>query len=299
MVAVADGMEERRQFWRSPFIPGFELFEAKASTAPFQVYNVEYTIGVPVTWAGHVNHDGQPTDLSAGRALLLRPGEFLSTPGAPRPGDLRVMILSQAALQQYAGEYLKRPAELEWKASVPRCSKEMLAAFHRVYADLHSAPTAMQFQSTMTTFFSVMVQEMVAGVRPSRTLTDGSRQAERMRELMHHSPEGLTMGLAELAEGVGMTRFRALRAFKRKYGVPPHAYQLAVRVGLAAPLLMRGDSVTRVAHTLGFSDQSHFTRHFKRLWRVTPGNYRHQARPIPFARSPSCTAQSDGVLFSI
>jgi AraC-like DNA-binding protein len=209
------------------------------------------------------------------------------------------MIISDAALQQYAGEYLSRPTELDWKASLARCSQQLLAAFQRVFLDLHSEPSALQFQSTMADFFSVMVREMVAGARPVEKLPDGSQQAATMRELMHHSPEGLTIGLSELAAAVGMTRFQALRAFKRRYGIPPHTYQLAVRVGLSAPLLMRGESVTRVAHTLGFTDQSHFTRHFKRLWRVTPGSYAYRARPIPFTPRPTCTTRSDGVSFGI
>lgn len=297
MSAVPAGPAETRQFWRSAHIPGFELVEAKASTAAWQVYNVEYTIGVPDTWAGPVNHDGRAKDVGGGEALLFRPGEFLASPGAARPGDLRVMIMSRAALEQYAGEHLSRPTELEWKASLTHCSRELLWAFRHVFSHLHGVPTAMQFQSAMTDFFSVMLGELISGPQPHRKVPDDSRQAARMRELMHHSPDGLTIGLSELAAAVGLTRFQALRAFKRRYGVPPHTYQLAVRVGLSASLLTRGASVTHVAHEMGFTDQSHFTRHFKRLWRVTPGSYAARARAIP-PPPPSCTTKTDGVSFS-
>ena len=119
-----------------------------------------------------------------------------------------------------------------------------------------------------------------------------------MRELMHHSPEGLTMGLDDLAKAVDLTRFQALRAFKRKYGIPPHDYQLTVRTGLAVPLLCRGASVTHVAHELGFTDQSHFTRHFKRIWRMTPGRYARGSQMIPFAQRRPFTSRSDGVTYS-
>ena len=41
----------------------------------------------------------------------------------------------------------------------------------------HGSPTAMQFQSAMTDFFSVMVAELVTGTRSDTCLPDGSRIA--------------------------------------------------------------------------------------------------------------------------
>jgi len=72
---------------------------------------------------------------------------------------------------------------------------------------------------------------------------------------------------------VGLSRFQALRAFKRHYGMPPHAYQLRVRVGLAQRSLRAGGQPAQVAAEYGFVDQSHLTRHFKRLVGVTPAQY--------------------------
>ena len=151
----------------------------------------------------------------------------------------------------------------------------------------------------MVELFAIMLRELVMGSRPSERLADCSRPAARMRELIHHGPEGLSLGLDALARAVGLTRFQALRAFRRRYGIPPHAYQLTVRTGMAAPLLLRGASVTYVAHELGFTDQSHFTRHFKRIWGITPGNFARGADLVPFAQRRPCTSQSDGITYSV
>ena len=40
------------------------------------------------------------------------------------------------------------------------------------------------------------------------------------------------------------------------------------------PLLRQGMSLTQVAETMGFNDQSHYIRHFKRVMGVTPGQYK-------------------------
>jgi AraC-like DNA-binding protein len=299
MPEAAQGELEKRTYWRSPDLPGFDFMEATRSKTAWQVYNVRHSIGMPESWRAPLNHDGRHSDIGPGQALLTRPGEVHSTPGSSRPGTLRALVIAEEALEDYAGEYLARPREIDWKAGTLHCSLQLVDAYQRVFSAFLSAPTAMEVQSKMVELFAIVLRELVTGSRASEKLTDCSRPAARMRELMHHSPDGLTLGLDALAKAVGLTRFQALRVFKRKYGMPPHAYQLTVRTGLAAPLLQRGASVTHVAHELGFTDQSHFTRHFKRIWGVTPGYFARGNEVIPFALRRSCTAQSDGISYSI
>ncbi len=60
--------------------------------------------------------------------------------------------------------------------------------------------------------------------------------------------------------------------------MPPHTYQLQLRMARARRLLQRGMEPGDVAAQLGFTDQSHLTRHFKRLFRLTPGQYARACR---------------------
>lgn len=54
-------------------------------------------------------------------------------------------------------------------------------------------------------------------------------------------------------------------------GVTPHQYILQRRIEKAKYLLQQGKlSIAEVAATVGFCDQSHFTRYFKRIVGVTP-----------------------------
>src|SRR5262249_49927670 len=79
--------------------------------------------------------------------------------------------------------------------------------------------------------------------------------------------------LDELARLTNLSPFHLLRVFQRETGLPPHAYLTQLRVGRAKILLAAGLPLLRVAQDSGFSDQSHLTRHFKRLVGVTPGRY--------------------------
>jgi len=102
------------------------------------------------------------------------------------------------------------------------------------------------------------------------------RVTEYIEEYLVRNPS-----LTELAEEVGMNRYRFSRLFKRSTGLSPHQYVIARRVEKAKRLLgLEGSSLHEVALGTGFADQSHLTRHFKRLVGVTPGEFRRRGKNV-------------------
>ena len=86
--------------------------------------------------------------------------------------------------------------------------------------------------------------------------------------------------LAQLAAVVRLNPYHFARQFKAATGLPPHQYVIARRVERAKQLLQGGAglSLAEVAAHAGFSDQSQFCRHFKRLVGVTPEQFRTPAK---------------------
>jgi AraC-like DNA-binding protein len=80
------------------------------------------------------------------------------------------------------------------------------------------------------------------------------------------------VSLRDLAQASGLSPFHLARLFHRRMGLPPHQYHENVRMQRARDLLMR-ESIADVAVAVGYPDQSHFTRRFKRFYGVTPGLY--------------------------
>jgi AraC family transcriptional regulator len=80
----------------------------------------------------------------------------------------------------------------------------------------------------------------------------------------------------DLAAVAHLSPYHFARMFKASTGLPPHQYVIARRVDRAKRLLRGGDelSLAQVAARAGFWDQGHFTRHFKRLFGVTPKQFR-------------------------
>jgi AraC-like DNA-binding protein len=79
--------------------------------------------------------------------------------------------------------------------------------------------------------------------------------------------------LRALARFAGLSAFHLCRVFREAVGMPPHAYQTQIRVRRAKSLLAAGVPIARAAAEAGFYDQSHLTRHFKRIVGLTPGRY--------------------------
>ena len=84
--------------------------------------------------------------------------------------------------------------------------------------------------------------------------------------------------LTGVAEAAGVSRYAVLRAFRRELGISPYALVTQVRIEQAKRLLRAGVGIAMVSQRVGFADQSHLARHFKRFLGVTPGAYARGVR---------------------
>ena len=83
------------------------------------------------------------------------------------------------------------------------------------------------------------------------------------------------ISLEAMAEEVNISRFYFCRLFKQSTGITPYQYLIKCRIERSKILLReRKLSITDIALEVGFSNQSHFTKHFKRLIGITPKIYR-------------------------
>ena len=123
-----------------------------------------------------------------------------------------------------------------------------------------------------------LIRHVSAPRQPARR-RDSTLPRARLRAVVEYIEEHLDAGptLAQMAAAVGLNPYHFARQFKAATGLPPHQYVLARRVERAKELLQAGTDVSlaEVALRAGFSDQSQFSRHFKRQVGVTPGRFGH------------------------
>lgn len=83
------------------------------------------------------------------------------------------------------------------------------------------------------------------------------------------------LSLKELSNLVQMSPHYFSTLFKQSTGTTPHQYVIRCRIERAKYLMEQNKlSLAEIATQVGFVDQSHLHRHFKRLVGITPKNYR-------------------------
>lgn len=106
-----------------------------------------------------------------------------------------------------------------------------------------------------------------------------------------------TISLDQLAAYVELNRFTLAKRFRLHFGVSPHRYLCEVRVRHAQSLMEKGLRPTDIASEVGFFDQSHLIRHFKRTCGMTPREYmsrriRRQSSQTVSKPKPGCCSAS-------
>jgi AraC family transcriptional regulator len=125
-----------------------------------------------------------------------------------------------------------------------------------------------------------LIRHVLAPWSPARG-HDRTLPRGRLRAVVEYIEEHLDAGLTleQMAAVAHLSVYHFARQFRRATGLPPHQYVIARRVERAKGLLQAGTdlSLALVAAHAGFSDQSQFCQHFRRVVGVTPGQFRKSA----------------------
>jgi AraC family transcriptional regulator len=135
------------------------------------------------------------------------------------------------------------------------------AALDRMYGEALSTALAVH-----------LLREYDAAVlRPKRQYGELSR--EKLVRAVEYIQDQLDADLtvSGIAQAVGMSPYHFTRLFKEFTGQTPYQYVVDARVKKAKELLTTGKfTISEVAYHVGFADQSHLTRHFKRVFGLPP-----------------------------
>ena len=102
-----------------------------------------------------------------------------------------------------------------------------------------------------------------------------TRSAAAIQGALRHIGENLNqpLTLSELSSLTGLSMWRFATVFRQQVGVAPHRYICRLRLERAQALIREGVPAASAASEAGFYDQSHFSRHFKSVFGMTPGQY--------------------------
>jgi AraC-like DNA-binding protein len=202
-------------------------------------------VGLVETGAQSYSYRGARHITPAGQVFIVNAGEPHTGESATASGYVKGAVLDDQPLAR------------------------LLARFHR---SLIEQATSVERESTL----------LDAGARLLRTYGDPhlmERRIAREHPAVKRAREYLEahfdqdVSLMTLANLVTLSPYYFARAFEKETGLPPHAYLESIRIAAAKRFLDQGLPIVETALSVGYADQSHLTRRFKRFLGMTPGQY--------------------------
>jgi AraC-like DNA-binding protein len=265
---------ETATYWRARDLGDLELLRAHYITFSYAPHAHEgYAIGVIEEGAERFEYRHSSYVVPAGAIALINPGEpHTGAAATPDGWRYRMLYPEVGLLQRAASELSGRRRDVPFFAepvmSDPALAKKLLG----LHAMIETSTDPLERESQMLGVFAMLVERHADTLHLAATIKAEPISVRRVRTyLEEHASEPIT--LAELAALSSTSAYHLLRTFHAATGLPPHAYLTQIRIGRAKHLLAQGYTPTEVATLVGFYDQSHLTRHFKRTVGVPPAQY--------------------------
>ncbi|KAF1030104.1 MAG: HTH-type transcriptional regulator NimR [Pseudomonas sp.] len=262
------------QYWRSPLLPGADLLTATYRQHHFAAHwHDTYTVSVIEAGAERYDYRGARYVADAGCVPVLNPGEVhTGSPAMDGGWRYRVFYLPVECVQRVMDDLSGRPCAMPWFGDDILRDADLTRRLLAAHQTLQYSRDPLHAEHAFLDAVSLLLARH-AGQRPhiQHLARDSMRVGTMKARLREELAEPLT--LSELAGEVGLSTFHAARLFIRETGLAPHAWRNQLRLNRALQQLREGMAATDVASANGFADLSHFTRHFKKSFGVSPGRW--------------------------
>ncbi|MFF0789065.1 AraC family transcriptional regulator [Streptomyces spiralis] len=280
---AAGSGEERARHWRYEELPGVDLLRARYVRKEFVRHTHEHFVIAAIAEGVEVFHH-RGTDQYAGPGALA-----LVNPDTPHTGRAGVPEGWRYGAVYPTPELVAEiAADTTGIRGTPGFVSPVLEdpyAVGLVHQVLRAADEGNALAAD--TLLRVAVTRLLrlnGGMLPQpQVRTAGARIAARARAVLEERMAAPPT-LERLAAELGTSPFALLRAFRQAYGMPPHTWLTDARVRRARRLLDAGTAPAQAAADVGFTDQSHLSRHFSRIVGVPPGAYQRERKNVQDAR---------------
>lgn len=259
-------------FQRLEQLPFMELRQVQHSAACYHSHaHDEFSFGVIDAGQALYKNGPRQHHITQTQSVTINPGDVHSCNPKQGQWSYRMLFVETAWVGQLQQEMLARPAS-DYSAFEQQLlsDKQYYALLNRLFISIGQQRNPLQQESLLLAFFEQQFASQNALRKDLSCLA--KPQLQRVREYIQDQLQH-TLSLSELAEVAGLSRYHLVRSFKQVYGLSPHAFQLNQRINRAKGLLREGNSIADTANQLGFADQSHFQRNFKKRIALTPRQY--------------------------
>jgi AraC-like DNA-binding protein len=233
----------------------------------------EYVVGIIESGVQRLDLERGVHYSPPGSIVLINPGEsHTGGPGLPDGYIYRTFYASESFIRTAAAEVGMTSAILPSFGKTVIADRplyDVLLAFHRSLAD---AAATLEQETRLRYAISLLVRWHTERRSSNWRLAGATPASRRARQYLDESYVR-DVSLSELAAACGCSPFHLARAFTAQFGLPPHAYLNNLRVNRAKRMIRAGTPLADVAYAVGYCDQSHLNRRFKKIVGITPSQY--------------------------
>jgi AraC-like DNA-binding protein len=262
-------------YHRTAALSGVELLVASNNSRIWRLFHERYCVCACSVAATTWNYRGETNFTGDNSIGLMEPGEIHRVKSSLRPSNFKAFFIDRQVVSDFARE--------SGLSGVPHLrvaqisDPALFAALERAASSIEAGDESLDQQISFVEFLAGVLG--YAEKAPRNAVYSHTHAAIRRARDLLQMRFNETVTLSELAAASRLSRFHLIRSFTNGLGLPPHAYQIHVRIERARELLRKGAHSGQVASLVGFSDQSHFTRHFKKIMLVTPSQYARGVAP--------------------
>lgn len=266
---------EFAHFW-TPDFAGVELFQAHLCRYTFDKhFHDAYTVGLNERGWGQSLVSGQWVNSPPQSFNLINPGEVHTGQAADDQGwGFRNLYISPTLMRWALVQLGQNPSTLPVFPAPVAHHPALRSRFLQVFCAFDQGMPRLTQQSLFLDLISHLWPPH-SDLQTAPSLVEKAPAMALVRDYLeaHYAENVAIETLSQLSQ---LSPYYLIRCFHQQVGLPPHLYQRQVRLLKAKQALQTPQSLAAIANDTGFFDQSHFTRSFKRVFGVTPGQYRRR-----------------------
>ncbi len=272
--------KEKITFLKIPELGNLELLHASYCRHQFSPhFHDGHVIGTIEKGQLGFDYRGEKLVASEGQINLADPGEVHNGFAVSETGwQYRMFYLAQGQLESILGEGQNKNAAMPFfKKGVlkdKRLAGEILC-LHRDFQD-----PAVSFLEKESRFYDLIHHVVQRHAPDPEAFPTPGKEKSRVSKIKSYIQEkyNTAITLDELSRLSQMSKYYLLRVFSAHTGLTPHAYLSYVRAARAKEMMGKGFPLADIALAVGFFDQSHLNRIFKKIYGITPGQYSRAGR---------------------
>ncbi len=263
--------DNKTNLWRTKAFGGLEMIRARYKDFNFSPHaHAEFMIAATEGGLGQPQIHGKTYRIHPDEIILLNPGLVHGGgPGRDTYWHYRGFYPSPRLMQLVAQDFGQQGRGIPFFSKNVVTDPYMAALLRNVHLTLETSQSALQSESLLLNMLVRLIERYAIDQPACQAVGSENRSVQRARAYLEALPNR-NVTLEELAGEANLSPYYFCRVFHKETGLSPHAYQLLVRLRFAKSLLIQGHSISEAAIEAGFFDQSHFTKHFKRVYGVSP-----------------------------